>query len=86
MENTQETTVHHGVVQGSLHVEYATESPSGLHITAYVAGVSLSKISLMPVFVVCTLIVGIVCPNCRGHLVPIMGLTFYVGPPGNPKV
>lgn len=79
-------TTHHDVAVASLRATPVTGFPYGLHITVCLAAVSLSKTSLMPAFVVCTLIVGIVCPNCHGHLVPIMGLTFYAGPPGNPKV
>lgn len=51
------------------------EGPAlGLVISVSAVGISSSEISLTPDFVISTLLVGIVCPNCHGHLVPIMVL------------
>jgi hypothetical protein len=50
----------------------------GLHTSALVVGVFSSETSAIPDFVLYSLIAGIVCPNCRGHIVPIIALYFPV--------
>lgn len=59
----------------SLHVEAVSGPFLGLAITASVVGVFSSETSVIPDFVIFTLLVGVVCPNCRGHIVPIMGVS-----------
>lgn len=44
----------------------------GFHFTASVVGISSLETSMTPDSVLFMLRVGIVCPNCRGHLVPII--------------
>lgn len=46
--------------------------PTTLYVSASIVLVYLSKTSLVPSTVRLSLIVGVVCPNCHGHLVPII--------------
>lgn len=44
------------------------------YFTASLAGVFSSRTSLIPDFVTFTLTVGVACPNCNGHTVPLIAL------------
>lgn len=62
------------VVEASLVVQDVTNPILGLVISASVVATFSSEISILPSFVNYSLYVGIVCPNCHGHTVPIIGL------------
>lgn len=60
------------VYKGFLSAKVVGSPIPGLVISVYLVAISSSEIFIRPSSVTYILSVGIVCPNCRGHLVPII--------------
>lgn len=52
-------------------VELVSARKSGYSLSVSIVMITSSKILMIPDFVLYFLIVGRVCPNCHGHIVPI---------------
>lgn len=64
--------MNRGLTKVFLLVKETGVSFRGFHTTVSVVGISSCETSMTPDSVLFMLRVGIVCPNCRGHLVPII--------------
>lgn len=67
---------------GSRYVKSVLGREPTFYFTASLAAPFSSKTSLIPGFVTFTLTVGVACPNCSGHTVPLIALRVAFLPSG----